>query len=70
MKGSCISNNIKEERKVITEKNLTVMPAELSSNSLRLPIHIDQSMNLDAPISKKRKLNQVTQDEKSSESQI
>ena len=70
MQESSGSIVIKEERKLIPEKNVEVMPVEESTNLLTMPQRIKKSSKLHVPLSKKRKLIQLEQDEKSDESQI
>ena len=70
MQESSGSIDIKEERKLIPEKNVEVMPVEESTNLLTMPQRIKKSSKLHVPLSKKRKLIQLEQDEKSDESQI
>ena len=70
MQESSGSIGIKEERKDNPDKNVVVMPVEESTNLLTMPQRIKKSSKLHVPLSKKRKLIQLKQDEKSDESQI
>ena len=70
MQESNGSIDIKEERKDNPDNNVVVMPVEESTNLLTMPQRIKKSSRLNVPLSKKRKLIQLKQDEKSDESQI